>query len=142
MKVKYFSIYKSNYIFGFMNLPIIIIIIVILSNIPCDNKLCKVENKEKNYKENIKNIIYNEILSIDIIFIISSSVLYVLYGLIGILINLILYNYTIFHLIIFTEIFVLISNNFMQAKMKYIIYFIFNINSNFFYISFSSSNRT
>jgi len=50
MEYKYFSPYKVCYIFGIVNSLILLIIYIIISFIPCENKLCDIEYNGKKFK--------------------------------------------------------------------------------------------
>ena len=103
MEYNYFSIYKCCYIFGFINVPIIIIIYFIVSYIPCDS-FCDLEfgkDNPKKYFDNIYSLFTGEINRLEII-------LYIVYtfveGGFQLLINETLNRFTIYHILFIIQI--------------------------------------
>ena len=88
---KYFSIYKTCYIFGFINVPIILIISSILTLLPhsCGNN-------EKCYIVNI-NSFFSDLFSIKFIIYFF---FFIYCGFFGIMNNLVLTTYSPFHLLL------------------------------------------
>jgi len=104
---KYFSIYKTCYIFGFINIIIIIIIDLIVSSL---SGICKSE--ESCYVLKIKSF-FNELISIKITIYLTLSILS---GIFGITVNYILTNYSPFHLILPFAIFMFIFEIFININ--------------------------
>jgi hypothetical protein len=103
MNYKFFSPYKVCYIFGFINMSILLIFLFIMSGIECDDSdLCIVKENEEsinNYFDNIYLIFKNiSVLQIFILFLIS-----VCLGALKLLINLIINYYTTCHIFIFLQ---------------------------------------
>ena len=94
---KYFSIYKACYVFGIINLPIIIILYFIVSYIPCEtNYLCTLEFKDKKYFDNIYGIFKD--LSVREFFMILIYNFY--FAILEFWINIIIINFSFFHIFI------------------------------------------
>ena len=118
MEYKYFSIYKSAYIFGMIDVPAIIILYFIISYIPSEGLLdtndC-ILYKGRYYFDNIYSFISN-FNFIDII----PSILYIIgSGLQQLLINKIINDFTILHIALPFEIHELIYN-IIEIKQKYV----------------------
>ena len=118
MEYKYFSIYKSAYIFGMIDVPSIIILYFIISYIPSEGLLdtndC-ILYKGRYYFDNIYSFISN-FNFIDII----PSILYIIgSGLQQLLINKIINDFTILHIALPFEIHELIYN-IIEIKQKYV----------------------
>jgi len=93
MKYKYISPYKSNFMIGIINLPIIIIIYIIISFTPLGNK------DNDYYYDSIFDLFKN-IRNLNIMNIILLITLPFAYGIILLLTNKIIYNFTIYHIYI------------------------------------------
>ena len=104
---KYFSIYKTCYIFGFINIIMIIIINLIVSSL---SGVCKSE--ENCYVLKIKSF-FNELISIKVTMYLTLSIFS---GIFGITVNYILTNYSPFHLILPLALFMLIIEIFSIIK--------------------------
>ena len=104
---KYFSIYKTCYIFGFINIIIIIIINLIVSSL---SGVCKSE--ENCYVLKIKSF-FNELISIKVTMYLTLSIFS---GIFGITVNYILTNYSPFHLILPLALFMFIIEIFSIIK--------------------------
>ena len=118
MEYKYFSIYKSAYVFGMIDVPAIIILYFIISYIPSEGLLdtndC-ILYKGRYYFDNIYSFISN-FNFIDII----PSILYIIgSGLQQLLINKIINDFTILHIALPFEIHELIYN-IIEIKQKYV----------------------
>ena len=109
MNYKFFSPYKVCYIFGFINMCIILIILFIISGIECqsDSYLCtiKQEKQDKDGKNTIlffDNIylIFENINAFQIFILILISVCL---GALKLLINLIINYYTVCHIFVFLQ---------------------------------------
>ena len=101
MKYKYFSIFKCCYIFGFINVPITMVIYFIVSYIPCKTFYCDVEYENKFYFDNIYSLFKGEINPIEIITYIIYSIIQ---GGFSVLINETINKYTIFHIFFIYQI--------------------------------------
>jgi len=93
MKYKYISPYKSNFMIGLINLPIIIIIYIIISFTPLGEK------GNDYYYDSIFELFKN-FGQINVINIILLITLPFVYGIILLLTNKIIYNFTIYHIYI------------------------------------------
>jgi len=94
MEYKYFSPYKVCYIFGIVNSLILLIIYIIISFIPCENKLCDIEYNGKKYIDNILGIFNNY----DAVRFISLIFCSILHGCLRFLKIVTINNYTTCHL--------------------------------------------
>ena len=92
MKYKYISPYKSNFMIGIINLPIIIIIYIIISFTPLG-----VKDNNNYYYDSIFELFKN-FGKINVINIILLITLPFAYGIILLLTNKIIYNFTIYHI--------------------------------------------
>lgn len=95
MEYKYFSPYKALYIFGFINVVILLVISIIVSFIPVgDSSFCQIMHEGKCYFDNIGSI-FNEFSFVQFIglflYMISASGIQLLF-------NFIANNYTICHI--------------------------------------------
>ena len=100
MNYKFFSPYKVSYIFGLINMIIILIVLFIISDIDCnENDLCQIKYNDTSYFDNIYSI-FNKVnaFQIFIIFLIS-----ICFGALKLLINLIINYYTVCHIFVFLE---------------------------------------
>ena len=88
---KYFSHFKTTYVFGFINSILLIIVYVIVSFIPCDLSLCDIKYNEKFYIDNILYIFNNLNLKTIILYILSS----ILFGFASIIYNYVFDYYTV-----------------------------------------------
>ena len=112
MEYKFLSPYKCCLIFGIINTPIILIIDFIISFIPCSNNfLC--EKKDDKYYKIIG--IFNELKIHEYFFLI---ILIFLWGVLGVLFNKTMNDFSFYHLLILINI-----NQFIRH--------IFNYNNNF-----------
>jgi len=96
MKYKFISPYKSNFMIGVINVPLIIIIYIIITFTIFGKK----EN-DKNiyYIDNIYNLFKN-IKNLDVINAILLTLLPFAYGILVLLINKIIYDFTLYHIYI------------------------------------------
>ena len=101
MNYKFFSPYKVCYIFGLINMIIILIVLFIISGIEClkGNDLCTVKENRSLYFDNIYIIFKNmNIFQIFILLLMSICL-----GALKLLINLIINYYTVFHIFVFLQ---------------------------------------
>ena len=142
MEYKYFSVYKCAYIFGIIDIPVIIIVYFIISYIPCENlndkinqKFCKVYFNEKYYFDNIYSCISHFKL-IDFIF---SFIHIIGSGVQQVLINKIIDIFTILHISLPFEIhefiYNIIEKSFIDMKI-FVIIIICTIFEFFFFFIF------
>lgn len=123
IKYKYFSPFKIIYIVGFINLSLIIIIYFIVSHLPCNfEPLCE----GKSHLDNIysfRHFKFTEILLL--------SAYSIIIGFVFLLINLILYDFTLYHVLIPIHINYLIQVIIFQSNKTNLIlttlYFAFEI---------------
>ena len=100
MNYKFFSPYKVCYIFGSINMIIILILLFILSGIKCSNNdICKIKYNNNFYFDNIY-IIFQNIYAYQIFIIILISILL---GTLKLMINLIINYYSVCHIFLFLE---------------------------------------
>jgi hypothetical protein len=99
MRFKYYSIYKASYFLG-VNVPIIVIIYIISSYIPLDNDnyFCFEKYNGTCYFDNIYSLF--QYFSQTLIILFLSVINALSYCIFTIAMNLILYNFTIFHLLL------------------------------------------
>ena len=120
MEYKFFSIYKCTYIFGFIDVPIIIILYFIFSYFPSKNsstQFLTVEYNEKYYFDNIYSL-FRDFKLIDYI----SSFLYIIgSGLLQILITKIIDDFTILHIALPFEIHEFIYNIIETINKKWVL---------------------
>ena len=104
MQFKYLSPYKCSFIFGIINTPIILIIYFIISFIDCPKPFCNDDND--GHFDTIMNIFTK--LEIHEYFIL---IIYIfLCGIDGSLINIVMNDFTIYHILIPHQMQVLIGN--------------------------------
>lgn len=112
MEYKYFTPFKVNYIFGIINGIILIIILIILSYIPCgttDTYLCSVEYNSKYYIDNMYKIYDNyKLYQFGILLICAFC-----YGSEKVLINYTVDKFTVFHIFLLTQV-----KEFMRGVME------------------------
>ena len=94
MKYKYISPYKCNFMIGIINFPLLIIIMFIISYTPFGKK----ENKNI-YCDNIIEL-FNDIVKLNAIYIILLILLPFIYGILLIILNKTIYNFTVYHTLI------------------------------------------
>ena len=103
MVEKFFSPLKATYLFGIINLILVIIIYIILSFIPCKSFLCSIEYNGQNYFDNFFSVFlssrYEKTIQKLCFFF-----LFLLFGPSRLIINIITYKYTICHLFLFIHI--------------------------------------
>ena len=99
MEYKFFSPYKTCYVFGIINSILILIIYLISTLIPCNSFLCNVKYHDENYFDNIISIFsYYNISKLIALFFTS-----ILLGILRVGINLIIHNYSVCHLFLFIQ---------------------------------------
>jgi len=118
MEYKYFSIYKSAYVFGMIDVPAIIILYFIISYIPSEGLLDTDDCISYNGRYYFDNI-YSFISNFDFIDIIPSILYIIGSGLQQLLINKIINDFTILHIALPFEIHELIYN-IIEIKQEYI----------------------
>lgn len=95
MESKNFTIYKTCFIFGCINIPIVIILCIILTFIPCE-LFCEVKYNDKKYFENF--FTFSEDFNFyDLIIYFLASIVF---GFFGIMINAFISNYSLFHIML------------------------------------------
>jgi hypothetical protein len=100
MNYKFFSPYKVCYIFGSINMIIILILLFILSGVKCSSdEICKIKYNDDFYFDNIF-IIFQNIYAYQIFIIILISILL---GTLKLMINLIINYYSVCHIFLFLE---------------------------------------
>jgi len=109
MKYKYISPYKINYMIGMINLPIIIIIYIIISFTPLGVK------DNVYYYDSIFDLFKN-FGNLNVINIILIITLPFTYGIILLLTNKIIYDFTIYHIYITSLIENFIANIFKDSE--------------------------
>ena len=122
MEYKFFSPYKCCYIIGIINFPIVLIYLIIVSIIPCnDQYFCKILPIYQNSKDKvifgtrILDIINNNIFLIVIIVVVNI----LFWGIGSLLINITMDKFSFFHIIITLKI-----SNFIL----YIFFFFYKLN--------------
>ena len=125
MRYKYYSIYKASYFLG-VNIPIIVIIYIIFSYFPLDNEnyFCFEKYNGSCYIDNIYSLF--QYLSQNLIILLLSVVNALSYCIFTISMNLILYNYTIFHLLLpwqIHESFNTIIDSLKDSKNYFLMFF-------------------
>ena len=96
MKYKFISPYKSNFMIGVINVPLIIIIYIIISF----TAFGKNENKNNIYYIDSIYDLFDNIKSLDAINAILLTLLPFAYGIYALLINKIIYDFTLYHIYI------------------------------------------
>ena len=116
MKYKYFSPYKACYIFGIIDGFILLIILLIISNIKCNNSfiICSLEYNGSYYIDNIKNIIEKYKWYQFILLFFCSIFL----GAMKVLINITINNFSIFYIYLLYQIKEFIRGVFEQLNRK------------------------
>ena len=132
MNFKFFSVFKCCYIFGIINLPIIIVIYIITSNCECSGLyLCKIEYNNKTYIDNF-NVLFDkgELNIKSITYLIGLILLTIIisfcYGVNSIMLNNVLSNFSVCHIILpllITQIIIDISVNYDNLILILIIIF-------------------
>ena len=128
MEYKFFSPYKCCFIVGIINLPIILIIYIIVSYIPCySNVICN--NEEERHFDNI-NILFTRFNLKEIILL---TLFTFLSGVKALLINKTMNDFTLYHIIIPIQIAEFVKDMIKSFDIYMLIIFIFEF---FFYLVF------
>ena len=118
MKYKYISPYKSNFMIGAINLPIIIIIYIIISFTPLGR------NPDDYYFCDSIFVLYKNIGNLNVINILLLITIPFAYGIILLLANKIIYNFTIYHIyfpLLLENLIAFIFNNFSITEKVFLI---------------------
>jgi len=123
MENKYISVYNCCYLLGIINAPILLLLYLILSFIPCDNKIfCNNEFKHADsFIEFFKNF--------DILIFLGFIINAIVNSLYTLLINQTIYKYSVFHVTILFQIIDIISCIISNNSKNYlnIIFFVFEV---------------
>ena len=99
MEYKFLSPYRTLYIFGIINFILLLIIYFIVSFIKCNYYFCYLNFNNNNYFDNIFSVFDKLDINIILLMLFSS----ILFGLLSLFNYIIINNYTVCHLSLFTQ---------------------------------------